>query len=231
MFFPDIKTQKITISPRVNEFEKSSWAQSQLICGIDEVGRGCLAGPVVAAAVILKKKTICKLIKDSKLLSQKQLIQASVWINKNAYVGIGIVSHTIIDRLNIYQATLLAMNKAFHNLALSSRETPHAIIVDAMPLSLNHTTYQHIPIYYFNKGERYSISIAAASIIAKVTRDHIMENLNNSISGFSFESHKGYGTLKHQEALKKNGRSLIHRISFLSKTEQGNDNEYQQSIC
>ena len=222
-------SRRITEGLKKYSFEKDAWGQKKMICGIDEVGRGCLAGPIVAAAIVLKNFRGSRSLKDSKLLSAVQLLRGYAWIEKNAWIGVGIINNDIIDRCNIYQATLHAMSKAITNLLVAAPESPAAILIDAMPLKLDHTAYQAIPVHYFPHGERYSISIAAASIIAKVTRDNLMKKFDEVFPGYHFGQHKGYGTRLHQNAIKKHGRTIIHRASFLS-TSEGLDSECQQSF-
>ncbi|MCL5874871.1 MAG: hypothetical protein M1114_00160, partial [Candidatus Dependentiae bacterium] len=116
-----------------NYFEKKAWEQGQLVCGIDEVGRGCLAGPLVTAAVILPEGKVHRLLKDSKLMTLQERLDAYKWITKHCYYGFGIVNHRVIDSQNIWKATLIAMKRALmHALAVSPRQ-PSAILVDAMP--------------------------------------------------------------------------------------------------
>lgn len=216
-----------------HSFERDAWGKKRLICGIDEVGRGCLAGPVVAAAVILKNYRGSNAIKDSKLLSDIQLSKGYAWILKNAFISVGIINNNIIDQRNIYQATLLAMNKAVTNLLTTSSEFPLSILIDAMPLKLYNTAYEHIPIYYFPKGEEHSISIAAASIVAKVTRDEIMRKFSLIFPGYNFEQNKGYGTRLHLQAIEKYGQTILHRNSFLNglSLEGENDECQQTTLC
>lgn len=161
-----------------NYFEKASWEQKQVVCGIDEVGRGCLAGPLVTAAVILPEGKTHRLLKDSKVMTLQERLDAYKWITKNCYYGYGIVNHRVIDSHNIWHATLIAMKKALmHTLATSPR-LPQVVLVDAMPLSLFDTGYKEIPVHYFPFGESKSSSIAAASIIAKVKRDMLMGKMD-----------------------------------------------------
>ncbi len=192
-------------------YEKEAWARSELVCGIDEVGRSCLAGPVVAAAAILKPHVKHKYLKDSKLLTHEERLKAYKWLMKNSTWAVGIMHHRVIDDVNIYQATLRAMKRALMQLFAQSSEYPSIILVDAMPVALEHLA---IPIVHFPYGERQSASIAAASIIAKVTRDALMGRLGQVIPGYVFEENKGYGTQAHKKALKRDGTTIIHRISF-----------------
>lgn len=217
-------------SPNVKDFfENDAWINESTICGIDEVGRGCLAGPVVTAAVILPKGKKYYLLKDSKLLSETERQKAFAWIKKYCIYTIGIVNHRIIDQQNIWKSTIIAMKKAVIALLEITPKKPSAILIDAMPLHLNNTSYSSIPIHSFIKGESKSSSIAAASIVAKVTRDNLMKQMNTIFPGYCFDQHKGYATAKHQAALQLLGNSLIHRQSFTLKKSK--DYEEQRSLC
>ena len=179
----------------------------KLIVGVDEAGRGPLAGPVVAAACILPRAYINKEINDSKQLSEKKREELFDIIKENAIAyGVGIVSAKEIDTLNIYEATKKAMKEAIENL----KHDFDLILTDAMPLK--GFDVEVIPII---KGDAKALPIAAASIIAKVTRDHMMEELGKKYPEYGFEVHKGYGTQKHMEALKKFGPIKgVHRYSY-----------------
>lgn len=224
---------------RKNFFEEMAWNNNKLICGIDEVGRGCLAGPVVAGAVILHPYKKNLLIKDSKLMTSDELVKAYSWIIDNSWHSFSVISPRDIDRYNIYQATLLAMRRALMQLLISfdrNSEVSH-VIIDAMPLSLATTPYSTLEVSCFPFGESRSISIAAASIFAKVTRDQLMRNLSGVFPSYDLHEHKGYGTPKHKKALTVHGRSIIHRRTFL-KGEYEHEakgvvshEEFQQSVC
>ena len=157
-----------------NQFETDAWAQNRVVCGIDEVGRGCLAGPLVTAAVILPPHKLSPLLKDSKVLTEAERLKAFAWINKYCWYGVGIVHNRIVDKHNIWHATLIAMKRALLHALSACPQTPQAILIDAMPLELSDTSYNGIPVHYFPQGERKSSSIAAASIVAKVKRDAMM---------------------------------------------------------
>ena len=176
-----------------------------MIAGVDEAGRGSLAGPVVASAVILKDRRFSCEINDSKQLSQKKREKAFAEILKKSIVGIGIIDEKTIDRINIHQATLRAMEMAIANL----RIPPDYIIVDGRMKFVT-----KCPIKCIVKGDSKSMSIAAASIIAKVTRDGIMSKYDKEYPQYGFAKHKGYGTRLHKETLKKFGPSPIHRYSY-----------------
>ena len=179
----------------------------KLIVGVDEAGRGPLAGPVVAAACILPRAYINKEINDSKQLSEKKREELFDVILQNAIAyGVGIVSSEEIDTLNIYEATKKAMKEAIANL----NHNFDLILTDAMPLK--GFDVEVIPII---KGDAKALPIAAASIIAKVTRDRMMKELGEKYPEYGFEVHKGYGTKKHMDALKKYGPIKgIHRYSY-----------------
>jgi len=203
--------------PPDNKYElEARNAGIKLIAGIDEAGRGPLAGPVVAAAVILDIDANIEGINDSKLLSSKQRDKLFSKIHQNALsIGLSIVEPETIDRINILQATRLAMTKAVTNLALK----PGLLLIDG-PITLDINTRQ-IPII---KGDRLSISISAASIIAKVTRDDIMKSFHNMYPEYGFYKNKGYGTKEHIAALKKYGPCKIHRKSFAGIGEYYGEN-------
>lgn len=176
-----------------------------LIAGVDEAGRGPLAGPVVSAAVILKEKKFSSRIDDSKVLSPKQRQKAYYEIQEKAWATVGIISHNIIDKINILEATRLSMHKAISSLD----PAPDFILVDGN-ISLN----TRIPFLSIIKGDSKSLSVACASIVAKVTRDRIMRIYHKLYPDYGFFEHKGYGTEKHIEALRRIGPSPIHRLTF-----------------
>ena len=177
------------------------------ICGIDEVGRGPLAGPVVAGAVILPKDEPILYLNDSKKLSEKKREQLYDEIMEKAVaVGIGMVSPARIDEINILQATYEAMREAISKLAVK----PDLLLNDAV--TIPEVEIRQIPII---KGDAKSVSIAAASIVAKVTRDRLMAEYAGVIPGYDFAKNKGYGTKAHIEALKSQGASPIHRRGFI----------------
>lgn len=213
-----------------------AWKQSLYVCGIDEVGRGCLFGPMVTAAAILPIGTSFKLLKDSKVMSEKDRDIAYEWIMKNAYTSVAIVSSYEIDSINIYQSTLYAMKKAFIQLVEVTPivfEKIRYLMVDAMPLRLDYPyTHKKMEIHTPNYGESVSISIAAASIIAKVTRDRLIVRMAEMFPHYELEKHKGYGTKAHSQRIQRFGASILHRSSFLSKNVTGKtyDKKKQQSI-
>lgn len=188
----------------VYEREYSHYAT---ICGIDEVGRGPLAGPVVAGAVILPKDNPILYLNDSKKLSEKKREALYDEIMEHAVAtGIGIVGPARIDEINILQATYEAMRMAIENLKVR----PDLLLNDAV--TIPEVTIPQVPII---KGDAKSVSIAAASIIAKVTRDRMMVEYDQIIPGYDFASNKGYGTKAHIAGLKEHGPSPIHRRTFI----------------
>ena len=180
--------------------------------GCDEAGRGCLAGPVVAAAVILPNRYQNKQLNDSKKLSEKLRIKLRCEINDKALaVGIGIVSEKKIDEINILQASLLAMHYAIKNLKIK----PHYLVVDGNKFN-PYPTIEHTCIV---KGDSKFLNIAAASIIAKTTRDDLMNELSKEFPSYGWKQNKGYPTKKHRLAISKYGVTKYHRRSFsLTKT-------------
>ena len=175
------------------------------IAGVDEAGRGPLAGPVVAAAVILKKGTILKYTNDSKQLTEKQRDKALIEIKENALaIGIGISSVEEIDLINIYRASREAMLSAIKQLKIK----PEFLLIDAMPMEID------IPLKSIIKGDTLSISIAAASIVAKTTRDAYMLEMDKVFPEYGFKNHKGYGTKEHLEAIQTYGITPIHRKTY-----------------
>lgn len=208
-----------------NYYEKAAWQEGYKVCGIDEVGRGCLAGPVVTAAVIVPPYTSYKLLRDSKELTPEERIRAYKWITTHCTYSFGIAHHRIIDTYNIRVGTLIAMKKAALNLLSQETIMPRAFLIDAMPLDLSDTRYKDIPIHYFPFGEQKSISIAAASIIAKVKRDTLMNHLDMLIPGYYLSEHKGYATVKHKTYIHINQFSIIHRVSFNATLNQPSDNQ------
>jgi ribonuclease HII len=186
---------------------ENTYAHKGYVCGIDEVGRGPLAGPVVAAAVILPKDCQILYINDSKQLSAKKREELFDEIMEKAVsVGIGLVSHERIDEINILQATYEAMRMAIGKLSV----TPAVLLNDAV--TIPEVAIEQVPII---KGDAKSASIAAASIIAKVTRDRLMEQLDSAYPGYDFAGNKGYGSAKHIEGLKAIGPCPIHRRTFI----------------
>ena len=210
-----IAKRKREIQKRIDEderlegmlaYEKECYARGmELIAGVDEVGRGPLAGPVVAAAVILPKA--CKIpgLNDSKKIPKYKHKEIYEAVLQNAIaIGIGIKDNHVIDQVNIYEATKLAMMEAIGQL----EPQPQHLLIDAMRLDLP------IPQTSIIKGDANSLSIAAASIVAKVTRDQMMEEFDRKYPGYDFAQNAGYGTAKHLAGLDQLGVTPIHRRSF-----------------
>jgi ribonuclease HII len=183
------------------------YSDSQYICGIDEVGRGPLAGPVVAGAVILDPEKPILYLNDSKKLSEKkrEILYEEI-MEKAIAVGLGMVGPDEIDEMNILQATYKAMRQAISNLSVP----PDILLNDAV--TIPEVDIRQVPII---KGDAKSISIAAASIVAKVTRDRMMCEYENIFPEYGFASNKGYGTKVHMDAIRAYGATVIHRQSFI----------------
>ena len=187
-------------------YEKELYqAGYRAIAGIDEVGRGPLAGPVVAAAVILPPECKIKGLNDSKKIPKKKhMVIYQAILDQALAVGIGIIDNTVIDQVNIYEATKLAMKEALSKLSLK----PDYLLIDAMKLDID------IPQESIIKGDANSLSIAAASIVAKVTRDKLMADYDKEFPGYDFAQNAGYGTKSHLQGLEQNGVTPIHRKTF-----------------
>ena len=192
------------------EIEDALYGQGIVtICGVDEAGRGPLAGPVCAAAVILPPHLEIPGLDDSKKLTDKRRRELFLLIKEQAIAyGIGLASHEEIDQINILQATFLAMQRAIDQLEGKA---------DFALIDGNREKDFGLPVMTVVKGDSRSANIAAASILAKVTRDDIMEEMAEVYPQYGFEIHKGYGTKAHYEALRTYGASPIHRMTFLKK--------------
>lgn len=193
---------------KINFYENEGYKKGYLyIGGIDEAGRGPIAGPVVASVVVFKKDTKIHKIDDSKKLSEKKRNELFEIIKNEALdYGIGIVDNNKIDEMNILNATILAMKKAISQL----EKKPDYLLIDALNIP-NLDIDQNAIV----KGDSKSISIAGASILAKVTRDNIMYEYDKMYPEYGFKNHKGYGTDEHYDAIRKYGLTPIHRKSFL----------------
>lgn len=193
----------------MKEYERK-YASCGFICGIDEAGRGPLAGPVVAAACILPTDCEILYLNDSKKLTEKRREELFVEIQEKAVsFGVGIVSPAVIDEINILQATYEAMRQAVEKLSVR----PDVFLNDAVVIP-GIDERRQVKII---KGDAKSVSIAAASILAKVTRDHMMEEYDRLYPEYGFAKHKGYGTKAHLDAVREHGMCPIHRRSFLKK--------------
>ena len=200
------REQELARVEKMMSYERK-YADYDYICGIDEVGRGPLAGPVVAGAVILPKDCKILYINDSKQLSEKKREELYEEIMEKAVaVGIGMTGPARIDEINILQATYEAMCQAITNLSVQ----PDLLLNDAV--AIPEVTIPQVPII---KGDAKSASIAAASIVAKVTRDRMMVEYDKIMPGYGFASNKGYGAQAHIDALKKLGPTPIHRATFI----------------
>jgi ribonuclease HII len=201
MLFNSLPTQPM------DYFERMYFSRGyQRIAGVDEVGRGPLAGPVVAAAVVLPRDGIGEKVFDSKKIPPKKREELHAIILTRALgVGIGIVGHEEIDLLNIFQATLKAMALAIKDLPI----LPDFILIDG-----NQTIQIPVPQKSIRKGDQLSTSIAAASIVAKVTRDRMMLDLHEKYPQYNFAKHKGYGTKEHRRAIETFGVCELHRKTF-----------------
>lgn len=188
------------------KFENHFWqTEGSLVAGIDEVGRGPLAGPVVTAAVILDQSFDLTAVTDSKQLSASEREKLYLKIVQEAIeINLCVKDNDVIDKYNIYQATRLAMAQAVTEL----HHQPKHLIVDAVPIDVN------IDQTTLIKGDQKSISVAAASIVAKEYRDHLMQRYDQVYSGYDFAHNMGYGTAKHLAGLKRQGITPIHRLSF-----------------
>ena len=189
----------------LKEIDKSYFKEGyNYICGIDEAGRGPLAGPVVVAAVIMPKDSMIEGVNDSKKVSEKKREKLYELIIEEAIsYSVGIVDQNEIDRINILNATKAGLTEAVRTLKVK----PELILVDALTCG--------VPYQSIIKGDAKSYSIAAASIIAKVTRDRIMREWDKVYPQYGFERHKGYGTAAHIAAIKENGLCPLHRLSFV----------------
>ena len=206
-------------------FERELWSKGyRFVAGVDEAGRGPLAGPVVAAAVIFPQDVNPFLFKDSKKLKERERRELFYRILKEAIsVGIGLADSLEIDSLNIYRATLLAVKRALNDLSV----VPDFLITDYLKLE----EFKDKSLVLV-KGDEKSFSCACASVVAKVTRDFIMEELAKVFPGYGFEKHKGYPTKYHLEAIKSLGITPIHRRSFgrvRGKREKGGENSFPVS--
>ena len=193
----------------LKEIDKSYFKEGyNYICGIDEAGRGPLAGPVVVAAVIMPKDSMIEGVNDSKKVSEKKREKLYELIIEEAIsYSVGIVDQNEIDRINILNATKAGLTEAVRTLKVK----PELILVDA----LTNIDTCGVPYQSIIKGDAKSYSIAAASIIAKVTRDRIMREWDKVYPHYGFEKHKGYGTAAHISAIKENGLCPLHRLSFV----------------
>ena len=204
-----MKEKEIERLTNLKQIEEKLYEKgSNIICGIDEAGRGPLAGPVVVASVILPKDSMIEGVNDSKKISEKRREKIYEQIIQEAIsYGVGIIDQKEIDDINILNATKKGLTKSLQELIVR----PDIILVDA----LTNIDTLGIPYQSIMKGDAKSYSIAAASIIAKVTRDRIMRQWDEVYPVYGFAGHKGYGTAKHIQAIKENGICMLHRKSFV----------------
>ena len=192
---------------------QNNFSGHKLEAGTDEAGRGCLAGPVVAAAVILPQSFDHPILNDSKQLSEKQRLQLKPYIEEKALAyAVSFVWQQEIDKINILQSSLLAMHKALAELSIE----PEFIIIDGNKFN----TFKSIPHQTIVKGDGKFMSIAAASILAKTYRDEYMEKIHEEFPEYNWKQNKGYPTREHREIIQKNGITLHHRRSFRLYPEQ-----------
>lgn len=199
--------------------DKTRKAGFNLIIGVDEVGRGPLAGPVVAAAVLLRKSGFSVPIRDSKKLTPLQREEAFHEIYQRAYVGIGMISESVIDQTDILQATFFAMHNAVVNLVarLPAATTNRKDFTKTVCLLIDGNCFRSDLPYHFQaivKGDEHVLSIACASIVAKVARDRILNVYHRIFPEYGFDQHKGYPTMYHKQAIRRLGPSLIQRKTF-----------------
>ena len=211
-FQKDLDTDERKRIRKMLQYERNLWNKDKkYIAGLDEAGRGPLAGPVVAAAVVFYKNPQIPMINDSKKLTEEVREYLFDLILNEALCGIGAAEVGEIDRINIYQASFLAMNRALENL----NTQPEHLLVDGRAFPRN-----DIPFTTIVKGDSLSYSVAAASILAKVTRDRIMREYDSEFPQYGFASHKGYATRDHLDAIEEFGYCPIHRRSFHPKRFQ-----------
>ena len=204
-----MKEKELERLTEIKKLDQSVYDEGyEYVCGIDEAGRGPLAGPVVVAAVIMPKDSMIEGVNDSKKVSEKKREKLYDLITEEAIAyGVGIVDEKEIDRINILNATKAGLTEAVKSL----KQKPDVILVDA----LTNIDTEGIQYRSIIKGDAKSYNIAAASIIAKVTRDRIMREWDKIYPQYGFEKHKGYGTAAHITAIKENGLCPLHRLSFV----------------
>ena len=193
-------------------YEQEAWAAGYtVVAGIDEVGRGPLAGPVMAACVVLPPDFDLDGIRDSKKMTERQRERAEVRIRAEAVsVGLGVIEADEIDRINILRATHAAMRQAYAQISVHGLAAPDCVLIDGLPVRDFPGPAQKAIV----QGDAHSVSIAAASIVAKVARDRLMVAYHSVYPEYGFAGHKGYGAAKHMAALREHGPCPIHRRSF-----------------
>ncbi len=200
-----------------NCFEEEAWKVQQLVCGIDEVGRGCVFGPLVMGCVILRpdcEAVDFDLLQDSKLLSQKKRENLNSWIKHNSLWNQTIILHPlIIDNLGINVATEIAVRRLVYTIPACYQNQLYKILIDLIKINFSKIKTD-VPIISAAKGESWSGSIAAASILAKVFRDSLVDKMERFFPGYDLSKNKGYAAPKHINALLKNGESIMHRQTY-----------------
>lgn len=215
---PAAKKKPAKVKPVFERFEWQELLVDGDVIGVDEVGRGCLAGPVFAAAVVLPRDFKIEGVTDSKLLSEARRSELSKLIYDHAQVGIGFASVGEIDRINILQASFLAMRRAIENLGL---RTGHVLVDGNQRISqLCEDSYQQTTLI---KGDLRALPISAASIVAKVARDELMIRMGEKYPVYGFEKHKGYSSQFHATAIQKHGPCVHHRSTFAGVREHWTD--------
>jgi len=195
-----------------NKFENEYWEKNEQLCGIDEVGKGCLFGPLVFGCVILPQHHAPTFLIDSKLLTAEKRAVAATWIQKNCIYATTSIDPWIIDTYGINQSTIIAVKRLLHDMTELTNKQIKLILTDHMHIGLTHI--RNTPIISAPYGESWSASIAAASIIAKVTRDRLMQKIAKLFPRFAVEKNKGYGTKLHINGARDSGLSILHRKTY-----------------
>lgn len=218
----NIKINMIDFNIKKNYFEFFFWNKSKLICGVDEAGRGSLVGPVVAGAVVLKPWLDSDLLKDSKILTEKSRDKAFQWIKTNCLYAFAMADVFEIEQKNIAVATKLAMMRVCFKIFMQLKNRVgqlECVITDAVKLDFTGSPNgfsEEFKVLSFNKCESISSSVAAASIVAKVVRDSIITQMDQSFPAYLLHKHKGYGTAQHIEKISELGASIVHRKLFVT---------------
>jgi len=209
-------------------FEKNSWIKNNIICGIDEVGRGPLFGPIVIGCVILPSFTDTKDLIDSKLLSEKKIIQIAQWIKTNCIFETIAIDPWIIDSFGINKATELAIRRVLYNISNKVIKKISLVLIDKVQIDIKRIC--NFEIISEPKGEHWSSSIAAASIIAKYTRDKMMASISNIFPKYKLEKNKGYGTKIHIANILEYNISLLHRKLFCRNFNEQRKTIFQKHV-
>lgn len=205
--------------PEINEFELEAWSNQNFVCGIDEAGRGPLFGPMTIGCVVLPQNTDNQYLIDSKKLSESARNKAYNWILQNAFYHVVSVPAETLDKKNINHATGFAIKKLLHEFFDKYPFLDCSkILIDHVKIDFDN--FRSIPIFTAPKGETWSNSIAAASIVAKVFRDNLVDSISSCFPAFSLSQHKGYATALHTKELLTKGRSVWHRKKYCDTLEQ-----------